>query len=547
MAELTTAPRAGSTLRALRALLVCVLLAVAHTWPLASDLGGLSRHDNADTTLNTWIVSWVAHALSRDPIHVFDAPIFHPDRRTLAYSEPLLVPGALAWPLRAAGLDATITYNLLVLAGYALSAWAMWRLVAAWTGDEWAGAVAGAAYAFNAHLLTRFAHLQALHAEFLPLVLLGLDGLARRPRPRDACWLAIGLVLTGLTSIYQLTFTAFAVVAAFVARAAEWRAHARRALTLTGLGIAVAVAVLLPVLWQYLAVSRDLHIARSLASAVASSATWRDYLATAGRLHYAWWSAPFTHGTALFPGVTVTVLAALAWRGGDAHRGRRRMLAALVALGIVMSLGPRVPTYGWLYDAVPLLQATRVTSRWGGLALAALAGLAGLGLATWRSRLGDGHRGRAVAIAALALVTIEAWRAPMSYTPTPAVPAVYRWIGGLRDAVLLEYPLFPANQFNLNAPYLLAQTTHFQPIIAGYSGFTSPAYSDRHAAFSRFPDDTSRAAILAAGVTHVVVHVSQLRAGFGDAALDALNAVPWLERAYDDGAARVYRVRTDAP
>ena len=545
MAELTTAPRARSTTRALRALLVCALLAVAHTWPLARDLGGLSRHDNADTTLNAWIVAWVAHALPRAPVHVFDAPIFHPDRRTLAYSEPLLVPGALAWPLRAAGLDATATYNLLALAGYALSAWAMWRLVAAWTGDEWAGAVAGAAYAFNAHLLTRFAHLQALHAEFLPLVLLAVDGLARRSRPRDALWLACGLVLTGLTSIYQLTFTAFAVVAAFVARAAEWRSHARHALTLTGLGISAAVAVLLPVLWQYLAVSRDLHIARSLGDAMASSATWRDYLATAGRLHYAWWSAPFTHGTALFPGVTVVVLAALAWRD-DAQRGRRRMLAAVVALAIAMSLGPRLPTYGWLYDVVPLLQATRVTSRWGGLALAALAGLAGLGLAAWRVRLGD-RRGRAVAIVALALVTIEAWRAPMSYTPTPAVPAVYRWIGGLRDAVLLEYPLFPANQFNLNAPYLLAQTTHFQPIVAGYSGVSSPAYSDRHAAFSRFPDDTSRAAILAAGVTHVVVHVSQLRAGFGDAALDSLNAVPWLERAYDDGASRVYRVRAAAP
>lgn len=546
MAELTTAPRAGSTPRALRALLVCALLAVAHTWPLARDLGGLSRHDNADTTLNAWIVAWVAHALPRDPVHVFDAPIFHPDRRTLAYSEPLLVPGALAWPLRAAGLDATATYNLLALAGYALSAWAMWRLVTTWTGDEWAGAVAGTAYAFNAHLLTRFAHLQALHAEFLPLVLLAVDGLARRSRLRDALWLACGLVLTGLTSIYQLTFTAFAVVAAFVARAAEWRSHARHALTLTGLGISAAVAVLLPVLWQYLAVSRDLHIARSLGDAMASSATWRDYLATAGRLHYAWWSAPFTHGTALFPGATVVGLAALAWRGGDTQRGRRRMLAAVAGLAIAMSLGPRLPTYGWLYDVVPLLQATRVTSRWGGLALAALAGLAGLGLAAWRVKLDD-RRGRAVAIAALALVTIEAWRAPMSYTPTPAVPAVYRWIGGLRDAVLLEYPLFPANQFNLNAPYLLAQTTHFLPIVAGYSGVSSPAYSDRHAAFSRFPDDTSRAAILAAGVTHVVVHVSQLRAGFGDAALDSLNGVRWLERAYDDGVSRVYRVRTDAP
>ncbi len=43
------------------------VLAVFHTWPLARDVGGQSRLDNADTALNTWIVSWVAHQLPRDP------------------------------------------------------------------------------------------------------------------------------------------------------------------------------------------------------------------------------------------------------------------------------------------------------------------------------------------------------------------------------------------------------------------------------------------------------------------------------------------------
>ena len=120
--------------RQVTALAVAAALAVFHTWPLASDVAGQSRLDNADTALTTWIVSWVAHQLPRDPRRLFDAPIFHPERRTLAYSEPLLAPGAMAIPLRAAGLSATATYNLLALAGFALSAWAMWRLVAGWTG-----------------------------------------------------------------------------------------------------------------------------------------------------------------------------------------------------------------------------------------------------------------------------------------------------------------------------------------------------------------------------------------------------------------------------
>lgn len=348
-------------------------------------------------------------------------------------------------------------------------------------------------------------------------------------------------MLTGLTSIYQLTFTAGAVVVATLARLPEWRRQWTRTLSLTGVGIAAAVVLLLPMLWQYLAVSREWGLARSLGDAAASSATWRDYLATAGRLHYALWSAPFTSVSALFPGITVVALALAAAAAPRDQHGRRRMLWAIAGLGVVMSIGPRLPLYTWLYDVVPLLQATRVTSRWGGLALSALAALAGLGLAAWRGRLHPRAR-TIVGAVALALVTLEAWRAPIAYTPTPAVPAVYAWIARLDHAVLLELPLFPANQFNLNAPYLLAQTTHFQPIVAGYSGVVTPAYTERLAALAPFPDDRSRAVLNDLGITHVVIDVGRLTPAVGAEALASLDRVPWLTREYDDGASRVYRV-----
>lgn len=540
---LPTSPAPSRRGAGLAAFVVCLALAVGHTWPLATAPATLSRHDNADTTLNTWIVAWVAHQLPRDPRHLFDAPIFHPERRTLAYSEPLIVPGVMALPLRAAGLDATTTYNLLAILGYALSAWAMWRLVQDWTGDAWAGAVAGAAYAFNAHLLTRFAHLQALHAEFLPLVLLAVDRLSRRAAWRDGWLLGSALALTGLTSIYQLAFAGGAAVVGLMARAGEWRPRAARTLTVAGTGLAAGVVLLAPVLWQYLAVSRELGMVRTLDAAAASAATWRDYLATAGRLHYAWWSAPFTRGTALFPGVTVLALAVVGLARG-ADRRRVTMAAALAALGLLMSLGPALPTYGWIYDLVPLLQATRVTSRWGVLVLTGLAMLAGLGVAALRRTV---LPARALGLTALALVTAEAWRAPMAFTPTPAIPAVYQWVARQEDAVLLELPVFPGGQFNLNAPYLLAQTVHFRPIVAGYSGLSSPAYDARLRSLSGFPSDAAHAPLAALGVTHVVIHLPQLVDQYGTGAIDALDRVPWLRREFDDGEARVFRVAPIAP
>ncbi len=524
-----------------------LIAAVLHTWPLASDPAGLSRHDNADTTLNTWAVSWIGHALPRDPLHVFDAPIFHPEPRTLAYSEPLLVPGAMAVPLVATGLDATATYNVLVILGYALSAWAMWRLVTHWTGDEAAGALAGLAYAFNAHLLTRFGHLQAIHAECLPIVLLALDRVATRARLRDGVLLGVGLALVGMTSIYQLAFAAGATIAGLLARTPDWRRRPWDTALAAGLGVGLGMLLLAPVLWQYLAVSREWGLARTTADAAAYAATWRDYLATGSRLHYAWWSAPYFRDTAvLFPGVTVTLLALVGLGARAEQWGRVRMMVAIGLTGVLMSLGPVVPFYTWLFEHVPLLQATRATNRWGVLALTALGVLGAFGLARLRAQLRGGAR-VALTAAALTLVTIEALRAPMAFTPTPTVPAIYARIATLPGAVLLEFPTYDRTEFSRNAPYMLAQTTHFKPIVAGYSGLSTPGYAERLADFATFPSEAARRRILATGVTHIVLHLEPLRAAVGQAAIDRVDQVPWVTRELEDATARVYRIRTDVP
>lgn len=563
--------------RALVALAICLALAVLHTWPLARDVERQSRHDNADTTLNTWAVAWIAHALPRTPLDVFDAPMFHPERRTLAYSEPLLVPGVMAIPLRVAGLSVTATYNGLVILGFALSAWAMWRLVAAWTGDEWAGAVAGAAFAFNAHVLTRFAHLQAIHAEALPLVLLGIDRVARLGRARDGVLLGIGVALTGLTSIYQLVFAAAAVVAGLLARTPEWRGRWKFTLRSLLGAVATAALVLAPVLWQYLAVNREWGLARTLDDSASYAATWRDYLATGGRLHLSLWSARFSPtATALFPGVTVTALALVGLVHARTTPSRVAMSVAIGLTGLVLSFGPATPIYRLLFDVVPLLQATRVSARWGWLLLVALAVLAGYGVAGLRgarpksgpSRAGDSpHSGSGlnggrrqfagpsrsdrartvIGAAALALVTLEAIRTPMAFTATPAIAPFYRQLAAIPNAVLLEFPTYPRAQANLNAPYLLAQTTHWHPIVAGYSGFSTRGFDERLADLTTFPSEVARRRIEALGITHVVLHLAPLRAAVGQGAIDAVDDVPWLERVLGDGDARVFRVRREGP
>jgi len=235
------------------------LLAVLHTWPLASDPAHLSRNDNADTLLNEWIVAWVGHQAPRQPLKLFEANIFYPEPRTLAYSEYLIVPSALGAPLQAVGASPVLVYNLLLLAGFTLTGWAGWLLIYRWTGDMWAGLVTGIILAFNAHTLTRLPQLQALHMEFLPLALLFLEQLlqaggtakgtasgAEGLRYKAILIFAACLALQGTTSYYGLVLTAVALTVSWAVRG-EHR-H------LGGILVAasIALAILMPLYVPYL-------------------------------------------------------------------------------------------------------------------------------------------------------------------------------------------------------------------------------------------------------------------------------------------------------
>ena len=153
------------------------MLAVIQTWPLAINPGQLSRNDNADTMLNEWAISWIAHQIVRDPINLFDANIFHPHRYTLAYSEPLILAGLIGAPLRWLGASPVLTYNLLLLIGFVVTGLAMYVVVATWTHDHLAALLAGSLLAFNSHTMTRLPHLQAIFVFGLPLSLWAFDQL----------------------------------------------------------------------------------------------------------------------------------------------------------------------------------------------------------------------------------------------------------------------------------------------------------------------------------------------------------------------------------
>ena len=527
------------------ALLLFSCLSIAHTWPLATAPARLSRNDNADTVLNEWAVAWIAHQAPRDPAHLFDANIFYPDRRTLAYSEPLLVPAAMGAPLLWAGASPVLVYNLLLLAGFTLTGWSGWLLVRRWTGDDAAGILAGSLLAFNAHTMGRLPHLQAIHAEFLPLSLLALDAVLRSAKERDAFRASIGLaaafVLQALTSIYLMVFTTVALAASLVVRPAAWRGPRARA-TFGGLAVAggLSIVLLLPMLLVY----KHVGVVRPLDEAAYYAATWRGYLVTPARLHYALWSHRFEGGSgSLFPGIVGGAFALVAFAAGIAWRDdRARMAVAFLVAGVALSFGPALPGYATMYRWIPLLQAIRTVSRFGYLSLVAVAILAGFGLAHMRARFAGARWLTAATLAVLIGAQVDAWSAPIELVDAKQPSAVYNRLRRETAAIVAEFPFFSPDRAFHNADYMLNSTRHWRPMLNGYSGIIPATYSAHYDALRAFPDARAIDALRVFGVTHVVVHSRDLADWTDTETASAVRRAPGLRLIESEGDADLYSV-----
>lgn len=522
----------------LTSFLVFLALAILHTWPLAARPGYYSRVDNGDYQLNAWAIDWIAYTLPRAPTRLFDANIFHPAHDALAYSEPLILPAILVAPVVWAGGSAVLAFNTALLLGLTLSAWAFGWYCRTVTGSWWAGLVGGSLAVFNAHTLTRLTHVQALHLETLPLVFVGLQAIVTRSRPRDAVWTGLALGSQALTSLYLLVFAAWALIAAACARLFDATQRLRTAL-LVLLSLVIATAAAWPILIHYAVLAFGENLRRTADDAAGLAATWQAYLYTGARVHYASWSHGFAAADALFPGVVgmLLVVTAIVSRAGD--RRLVRMWGAVAAGCVLFSMLPLLPGFGTMHSVLWPLQALRAYGRAGQMALVAAGVLAAFGVLALTGRRSPATA-RWIGIALLALVNLEAFRAPMAWRPFDGIPAIYDTLASVPQATIVELPLFRRRDIFGNARYMLNATRHHHPIVNGYSGFVPPGYHRIQQAVEAFPDVSALAALHEIGVTHIVVH----RDWFPPDRLKQIEASPALRIVSQQGPIAIYRLTT---
>jgi len=218
-------------------------------WPLptAPAAAALIAHDPfvgfTDYYLVLWILAWGAHALSRSPLHLFDANVFHPAPASLAFSEHLLGHQPLFAPVYWISGNAVLAANVLLFAMQVACAATTYALVRRFASAP-AAFLAGTLFASCPWRYETTQQFHLLGTQYLPLVVLFAERLLERGRRRDACFLAVAASLQVLSSVY-FAFATVLLLAGYLPLAlVRWRARLdlRRA---TRLAMALAVPAIL--------------------------------------------------------------------------------------------------------------------------------------------------------------------------------------------------------------------------------------------------------------------------------------------------------------
>jgi hypothetical protein len=477
--------------------------------------------DSLDTV---YFMSWNAHQVVRDPLHLFDANILHPHRAAMTLAGHRILPGILAAPIIALSGNPILAYNLVLAVAYLLAALAGRRLAGLLGIDPVGAWAAGALYAFNTYQINEAPRADLLFHGFTALALGELLIFLRTGQPRRAWHVAGLMILQGLASTYLLLYGALVLtlVAAGALVARPRLVAPRLARTLPA--AFAATLLFLPVILPHLRSARTYGFARDAPEGV----DLKHYVSTQPtNLAYGEIFGPVRpqQKGPHFVGFVSLALALLAVLTHRRQRGPDGAIvpartwvpaaAALAALLVALSLGREIVVFGHdlgpgpyrlLHLAVPGFQFIRIPERLGLLAMLFVALLAGRALTLLRA---SGPRLAPVAVALALAVPLE-HLSPLPLTERipvwKDVPAVYRWLARDNARAVAEVPIHGEGLIRKETLEEYFSTYHFKPIIHGYVSYPPLLSVLLRRAAADFPSESSVQALQRVGVDTVVVH-----------------------------------------
>jgi hypothetical protein len=492
-------------LQLLAAGLLIVAMTIFVTWPQAVYMSTrVASHP--DPEFSIWRLAWIAHALAQDPRHVFSANIFYPSARALAYSDAMLLEGVVAAPLFWAKISPITIYNVMMLGGMAASGLAAFVLARYLTGRAMPALIAAAVFTMAPYRIEHFMHLELQWAMWVPLALWALHRAVDTGSWRSGVLTGFFLWLQIVSCVYYGVFLTITLLALVTVMAATSPRRLTAAVPGLAAGAALAALLTAPYLFLYLGTAHDLG-PRDMTEIARYSGRLRSYF-SAPPQNWLWGRTASGPEINLLLGWVAMALALTA----IFHRPRRLvvMYAAIAALSIDLSLGINSPVYRRLVEWVPSLQGLRSPSRFAIIPCCVVGVLAAFGARAIQERLSSrSSRWAAAALPMiLLLLFVEYANTGMFFMNLPrSFGTVYKIVHSAGPGVLVELPMpAPETLPGRDSDYEYWSTSHWHPLVNGYSGYYPPDYIETVARMRTFPDDDSIARLRTLDVRYVIVH-----------------------------------------
>jgi hypothetical protein len=499
------------------------LVTVWLTWPLAARLStGLSSAP--DPLLNLWALGWSYHILPSHPLALFDANIFAPRPDTLAYSEHLFGTVLLVAPVYLSTGSLVLSYNSAFFLSFVLSGMGMYLLTRELTANRWAALASGTIYLAAPYRFGHLLQLQLLSLQWFPFVFWCLLRFLREGRLASLAGVSVFSLLQILSCNYYAVYLALSVAifgAALVFSGRELLSPRKVLLLLGAAGVVSALA--LPFVLPYQR-NRERGFYRRYEDVVHFSASFADYWTSSSfnkAPHLRLLPSQTRSEKALFLGFGALALAGLGLgRRGGCPRAFWIFVIAVSASAIVLSLGPELRwaertitlPYRFFYRHVPGFSGMRVPARISVLALFGVSILAGLGAARalGKARRLEGAAG--AGILGLLLFEYQTHSLERVLPPALEIPAAHRWLGGTNeDGAVLVLPIHEGEAIVEESLYMYYSTSHFKPLVNGYSGWWPNDYWELVGRLRHFPTSRSLRFLLErAPVRYVVVHYDRI-------------------------------------
>jgi hypothetical protein len=529
------------------ALLFYTVLTIVLTYPISFRPGSTVVSDDPDGHLFIWTLAWDTYAFAHQPLSIFDANIFYPEHRTLAYSENLIGAAFFAAPVIWLTDSPVLAMNFVALLSCVLcglGAYVLARRLGVGTGPA---LICGIIFAFSPARFFRLSQIHLTTVQWIPFALASLhayfSGGGKRQLSLGAAFVALQIVTSG----HGAVFIAIACGGYVLWQLAQdFPTRAKTFVRDAALPVAVLIVVSTLTFLPYMSVQRDMGLKRSL---VNWAPTPESFLASPTHLH-AWvlgHIAPQVLSKAsgfLFPGYLPLVLAIAAlWplRHVDAlPRHVRLFYLAFTLFCVLLAVGPPFGLWPFVYW-LPGFNFIRAPARFAVPAVLGIAVLASIGFERIIAQRSARMRTVATVICSFALLA-EFAAAPIRHEPFKlAIPMVDRWLDEQRKPfVVAEVPVYPRERSHSN--FMLHSMGHWQRTVHGYSGLRPPMHETLYGDLRRFPDEDVVLRLAELGVTYIVVHGELYAPDVWPRVEASIGQSRWLSPVFVTGDSKVYEV-----